>query len=194
MILASPHCSNPFANGEMHFVEDRVAPPSRAYLKLWELFTLTGDRPGAGELCLDLGASPVGWSWVLHQLGAHVISVDKASLDPRIAGLPGIKYRQESAFALDPRDVGPVDWLFSDGVCYPKRLFALVRRWLEAGTVRRFVCTIVGAVRRRKPVGSGRVIDRGHLGLRPPQCRGQFIAVVLPVLSGLVASAPCRAL
>ena len=38
--------------------------------------------------------------------------------------------------------VGPVDWLFSDVVCYPKRLLALVQRWLAAGTVRCFVCTI----------------------------------------------------
>ncbi|HUB97885.1 MAG TPA: hypothetical protein VL993_18315, partial [Stellaceae bacterium] len=35
-ILASPSCSNPFPNGEVRFVEDRKAPPSRAYLKLWE--------------------------------------------------------------------------------------------------------------------------------------------------------------
>jgi hypothetical protein len=44
-ILAAPHCSSPFPNGEVQFVEDRAAPPSRAYLKLWELFTLLGQRP-----------------------------------------------------------------------------------------------------------------------------------------------------
>ena len=61
-ILASPHCSSPFPNGEVHFVEDRAAPPSRAYLKLWELFTLLDERPKPGEHCLDLGASPGGWT------------------------------------------------------------------------------------------------------------------------------------
>jgi 23S rRNA (cytidine2498-2'-O)-methyltransferase len=100
------------------------------------------ERPQAGELCLDLGASPGGWSFVLHKLGARVLSVDKAALDPRVADLPGITHRCESAFALDPRAVGPVDWLFSDIVCYPKRLLALVQKWREAGTVGRFVCTI----------------------------------------------------
>jgi 23S rRNA (cytidine2498-2'-O)-methyltransferase len=50
--------------------------------------------------------------------------------------------RRESAFALDPRALGPVDWLFSDVVCYPARLLALVERWLKAGTCRRFVCTL----------------------------------------------------
>jgi 23S rRNA (cytidine2498-2'-O)-methyltransferase len=141
LVLASPSCSNPFPNGEARFVEDRTAP-SRAYLKLWELFTLTGVRPQPGEICLDLGASPGGWTWVLQKLGARVISVDKAALDPSIADLPGVDYRCESAFALDPRAVGPIDWLFSDIVCYPKRLLTLVEKWLAAGTVRRFVCTV----------------------------------------------------
>src|SRR3984957_99689 len=89
-VLAAPRCSSPFPNGEAQFVEDRAAPPSRAYLKLWELFTILDERPKPGELCLDLGASPGGWSFVLQQLGARVISVDKAALDERLAGLAGI--------------------------------------------------------------------------------------------------------
>jgi 23S rRNA (cytidine2498-2'-O)-methyltransferase len=141
-IIASPHCSSPFANGEVQFVEDHAAPPSRAYLKLWELFTILDERPKPGELCVDLGASPGGWTWVLAQLGARVLSVDKAPLDERVAGLAGIEYRCGSAFALDPCTAGSVDWLFCDVVCYPKRLLALVQKWLAAGSVRRFVCTI----------------------------------------------------
>jgi 23S rRNA (cytidine2498-2'-O)-methyltransferase len=78
----------------------------------------------------------------LARTGARVISVDKAPLAPEVAGLPGIEHRSESAFALDPRAIGPVGWLFSDVVCYPARLLALVERWLDAGTCRRFVCTI----------------------------------------------------
>ena len=62
MMLASASCSSPFPNGEPRFVEDRTAP-SRAYLKLWELFTLVGERPQPGELCVDLGSSPGGWTW-----------------------------------------------------------------------------------------------------------------------------------
>ena len=141
-VLAAADCLSPFPNGEVQFVEDRTAPPSRAYLKLWELFTLMGERPRPGELCLDLGASPGGWTWVLQKLGARVVSVDKAPLDPSLAGLAGIEYRRESAFALDPGVIGPVDWLFSDVVCYPARLLALVERWLAAGTCRNFLCTI----------------------------------------------------
>jgi 23S rRNA (cytidine2498-2'-O)-methyltransferase len=141
-VLAAGHCSSPFPNGEVAFIEDRMAPPSRAYLKLWELFTLLGQAPRAGERWRGVGSGPGGWSWVLASLGAHVISVDKAPLDPRVAALPGIEMRRESAFGLDPTSVGALDWLFSDVVCYPKRLLGLVERWMAAGTCRRFVCTL----------------------------------------------------
>lgn len=140
-VLASASCSSPFPNGEASFIEDR-APPSRAYLKLWEAFTLLGVRPQPGETCLDLGASPGGWSYVLAKLGTRVIAVDKAPLDAKVLALPGVEPRRESAFALEPRDVGAVDWLFSDVVCYPKRLLALVEKFIAAGTVRNFLCTI----------------------------------------------------
>ncbi len=142
LMLASPSCASAFPNGEVQFVEDREGPPNRAYLKLWEAFTLLGTRPQPGERCLDLGASPGGWTWVLQQTGAQVLSVDKAPLAPEIAVLPRVEMRVESAFGLDPRTVGPIDWLCSDIVCYPERLLALVERWMAAGTVKRFVCTL----------------------------------------------------
>lgn len=141
-LLASPHCASPFPNGEVEFVEDKQAPPSRAYLKLWEFFTVTGRRPRKRELCLDLGSSPGGWTWVLASLGARVISVDKAPLDPRILGMSGVHFEQQSAFAFSPSTHKPVDWLFSDVICYPKRLLEYVERWLETGKARNFVCTL----------------------------------------------------
>lgn len=141
-IIAAPDCASPFPNGEARFLENRDDPPSRAYLKLWEAFTLLGVRPQPDDLCLDLGASPGGWTWVLQSLGAQVLSVDKATLDPRLVGRPGITVLSESAFGLDPRSIDPVDWLFSDIICYPERLLKLVERWLASGRARRFVCTI----------------------------------------------------
>lgn len=141
-LLAAADCESPFPNGEMLFSEDREAPPNRAYLKLWEALTRRSEYPQAGAVCLDLGSSPGGWTWVLAQLEAVVISVDKAPLDPAIGGLPGVEFRQESAFGIDPLRVGPIDWLFCDVACYPKRLLQLVRRWMDAGTCRRFVCTL----------------------------------------------------
>jgi 23S rRNA (cytidine2498-2'-O)-methyltransferase len=141
-LLASSDCSSPFPNGMVLFDEDRLHPPSRAYLKLWELFTTKGFHPKAGEHCVDLGASPGGWTWVLATLGCRVTSVDKAPLDPRVRALRGVSYVAESAFALEPRDIGPVDWLFCDVACYPTRLLALVERWMESGLCQNLVCTL----------------------------------------------------
>ena len=141
-LLMSARCSSPFPNGEVAFVEDKAGPPNRAYLKLWEALVRLGRWPEPGERCLDLGASPGGWTWVLAKLGAEVLAVDKASLNPRVATMPGVEWRGDSAFALEPESVGPVDWLCSDVVCYPARLLRLVERWRASGLVKTFVCTI----------------------------------------------------
>jgi 23S rRNA (cytidine2498-2'-O)-methyltransferase len=138
-MLLSPAKTSPFINGECIFIEDRQGPPSRAYLKLWEALVRLGRWPAADETCIDLGASPGGWTWVLAELGARVTAVDKAPLDPAVAAMAGVTQRLDSAFALAPE---PVDWLFSDVIAYPDRLLALVRRWIEAGAARHIVCTI----------------------------------------------------
>ncbi len=141
-LLLSARCSSPFPDGEVFFEEDRIHPPSRAYLKLWEVFTLLGRRPRAGELCLDLGSAPGGWTWVLASLGARVFSIDKSPLAPRIAAMKGVEHCLGSGFALEPRTVGRVDWLFSDMACYPERLLGLVHQWIESGAAANFVCTV----------------------------------------------------
>lgn len=141
-MLYAPNCSSAFRNGEIRFVEDRVTPPTRAYLKLWEALTLIDERPGPGDLCLDLGSSPGGWTWVVQQLGARVISIDKAPLDPTIDSLPNVEFRAQSAFALEPNEFDRVDWIFSDVACYPARLLLLIRRWMDSGVCANFVCTI----------------------------------------------------
>ncbi len=146
-LLAAAACSSPWPNGEWQFHEDREGPPSRAYLKLWEAlsrFALLhgGEMPRAGEQCYDLGACPGGWTWVLAGLGARVAAVDKAPLAPNVAAMPGVDWRQGSAFALDPRHEPMADWLCSDVICYPARLLALVQRWIAAGKAKRMICTL----------------------------------------------------
>lgn len=138
-LLASPTKSSPFVLGECRFEEDHAGPPSRAYLKLWEALTRLGAHPGPGDTCLDLGASPGGWTWVLATLGASVRAVDKAPLDARVAAMPGVEQVIESAYALQPE---PVDWLVCDVIAYPARLLALVERWIAAGAARRIICTV----------------------------------------------------
>lgn len=141
-LCASTVCSSPVVDGAVRFVEDKDTPPTRAYLKLWEIFTRMGVRPAAGELCLDLGSCPGGWTWVLASCGANVFSIDKSPLAPHIDRMPQVNFCTGSAFAFDPRHAGRIDWLCCDVICYPERLLATVARWLELGDVRNFVCTI----------------------------------------------------
>ncbi len=124
------------------FNEDKINPPNRAYLKLWEALTLIDHYPKPEETVIDLGASPGGWTYVLATLGSKVLAVDKAPLAANLAKFSNIKFLKQSAFSLDPKDFPQVDWLFSDIACYPERLYDLITNWIELGQVKNFVCTI----------------------------------------------------
>jgi len=143
-LLVSDSITPPFAEGQFLFLEDRAAP-SRAYLKLWELFTrrrLSGlPIPKKGERCLDMGSSPGGWTWVLKNLGCEVISVDKAPLATIAAGA-NVQVLKKDAFKIDPGELPALDWFFSDLICEPQKLVSLIHRWRSEGQVRNWVCTI----------------------------------------------------
>lgn len=137
-LLYSAECSSAFPDGEIEFQENKTDPPSRAYLKLWELFTLIEKHPTKGDGVVDLGSAPGGWTWVLDQLGCNVTSVDKAPLDSKTQFSARVKHVEESAFALQP--ISGTRWMFSDIICYPSRLVELVKKW--EGVVPNLVCTI----------------------------------------------------
>lgn len=130
-------------NGKCHFIEDKENPPNRAYLKLWEAIALLGRYPGVGETAVDLGATPGGWTYVMQSLGATVTAIDKAPLDPAIASLPRVTFRQDSAFAIEPAQwEGDIDWLLCDVACYPERLYELVLKWIASNKAKQMIFTI----------------------------------------------------
>lgn len=151
-ILASARCTSPFVNGELHFAECKCGPPNRAYLKLWDIFTCLQTMPRIGEKCLDAGASPGGWTWVLAQLGAKVLAVDRSDLAPAIRHLPGVEFRRGNAFSVRPDHDGPFDWIFCDVACFPEKLAEWLRLWLNSGKCRNFVCTVKFQGRSHYPV------------------------------------------
>jgi len=138
-LLASPTTTSPFINGEIAFEEDHIGPPSRAYLKLWEAFTRMRTWPLPGEHCIDLGATPGGWTWAAASLGAQVLAIDKAPLAPEVAAMPGVTFRAGSAFAEPPV---PMNWLLCDVIAYPERSLRMVQAWIAAGAPRHIVCSI----------------------------------------------------
>ena len=146
-LIASAATTSPLPAGTLHFIEDHENPPSRAYLKIQESlllanFYLNCDLPGAGQKCFEAGACPGGWTWVLTQLGAQVHAVDRAPLDDRLMNNPLVKFTVHDAFTLTPQEIGPVDWVFSDVICYPERLLKWIHTWLDSGLTRHMICTI----------------------------------------------------
>ena len=142
-LVYSAHRLKTWPQGQCFFIEDKVNPPNRAYLKLWEALTLLNKYPKPGETALDLGASPGGWTYVMQSLGATVTAVDKAHLDPSIANSPRVQFLQQSAFAFDPQSIeNSYDWVLSDVACYPERAYELILKWIASGKAKQMIFTI----------------------------------------------------
>ncbi|UJR82735.1 23S rRNA (cytidine(2498)-2'-O)-methyltransferase RlmM [Sandaracinus amylolyticus] len=101
--------------------------PSRAARKVEEALAWLGVSPGPGEVCVDLGAAPGGWTWVLLEKRAKVIAVDPAELRPDIARHRNVVHHKASAFQFAPEE--PVDWLFCDMAWRPLEVAQLLAKW-----------------------------------------------------------------
>lgn len=139
-IFASAQTNSFFPCGNVSLIEDHENPPSRAYLKLQEALIRCGTLPQKGECCLDAGACPGGWTYVLTQLGAHVTAVDRTELAPHLMSNALVEFIKHDAFTLTPETLGSFDWVFSDVICYPKRLLEWVHMWLAH--TKHMICTI----------------------------------------------------
>lgn len=132
----------PYPGGLLPFAEEKKGPPSRAYLKLWEVFARLEHAgvplPGPGTTTVDLGSCPGGWTWALAERGATVESIDGAPLDPAVEKRPEVTFVRGDAFRLPPKKI---DWVFSDMICEPKRLPELIGRWESVGCTR-FVISV----------------------------------------------------
>ncbi len=127
---------------QFQMIEDKLAPPNRAYLKLWEAFTFHLQGPQAGEKVIDVGSSPGGWTWVLSEMGAEVFSFDKSELREDISARKNVHFKAADVFKLLPNEWGPVDWFLSDIICAPEKLLELVLKWIQSGMAQNFLCTL----------------------------------------------------
>ena len=147
IILASAATTSFLPAGAVQFEENHTEPPSRAYLKLQEALTMMqllfdAPLPQSGQRCFDAGASPGGWTWLVTQLGCSVIAVDRAPLAPALMAHSLVSFRQHDAFTIPPADIGVCDWVFSDVICYPERLYDWIQTWLASGLAKNMICTI----------------------------------------------------
>ncbi|HRP68366.1 MAG TPA: SAM-dependent methyltransferase, partial [Turneriella sp.] len=132
-----------FAGGRMPFVEDKVGPPSRAYLKLWEIFTLTGFYPNEKMQALDLGATPGGWSYVAASLGARVTMIDRSAPDAALLKkFPSLQFIKADGLKPTQDLLNESDVILSDMACDVTKLFDSVMRWILLDKVRFIACTL----------------------------------------------------
>ena len=114
--------------------------PSRAAAKLLEAFDWLGRGPEPGDLCIDLGAAPGGWTWVLLDRRARVVAVDPARMDPSLAKHKNLRHVQRSAFEYQLEE--PADWLCCDMAWRPLEVAALLAKWGRRGAARFLVANI----------------------------------------------------
>lgn len=139
LIYYSRKIRRPSYDGKVSFFEDKITAPSRAYLKLWEALTIIGDWPRKEDHVVDLGSSPGSWSWALAELGAHVLSIDRSPLSDQLRKYKNIEFTKGDAFSFEPRKM---DWVFSDVICFPDKLYEYIRRWIDSGHCGKFVCSV----------------------------------------------------
>jgi 23S rRNA (cytidine2498-2'-O)-methyltransferase len=123
------------------------AAPSRAAMKLAEAFLWLDRSPDAGDVCVDLGAAPGGWTWVLLEQRARVIAVDPAFLARSLQGKRGVEHQRRDAFKYEPKE--PVDWLFSDMAWRPLESAALLAKWARRGWARMLIANIKLPMRKK---------------------------------------------
>ncbi len=121
--------------------------PSRSAMKLAEAFAWLGLGPDKGEVCVDLGAAPGGWTFVLLARGARVHAVDSAKLAPQVARDRRVTHVRRSAFDFEPPE--PVDWLLCDMVQKPQDVAALLAKWAKRRWARLLLANVKLPMKRR---------------------------------------------
>ncbi|WP_370451756.1 23S rRNA (cytidine(2498)-2'-O)-methyltransferase RlmM [Corallococcus sp. CA031C] len=124
--------------------------PSRAAMKLEEALDGLPDEPGRGDVCVDLGAAPGGWTQRLVARGARVVAVDPAKLMPELTKNPRVQHVQESAFAYAPEE--PADWLFCDMAWRPLEVAQLLAKWGRRRWARNLVANIKLPMKDKNPL------------------------------------------
>lgn len=131
--------------GGVQRVRRPQAAPSRSAHKLLEALTWLRHGPESGELCVDLGAAPGGWSQVLVDRRCRVLAIDPGTLAPAVAGR--VHHLRQNAFAFVPDE--PVDWVFCDMAYRPLEVAALLARWGRRGWARFLLANIKLPMKKR---------------------------------------------
>jgi len=109
---------------------------SRAWLKLDEAIATFGIDMRAGERAIELGAAPGGACQRLLEAGLHVVAVDPALVDERVASQPRFEQWRMRARDVKLRRFRGCDWLVCDMNIDPKSTLESIGRVVTAPDVR----------------------------------------------------------
>lgn len=116
--LQSPREANGFHAGGTKFIRQNSPDTvSRAGAKIAEALhylKLHRPLPPAGSRWLELGASPGGMTSELLARGYQVTAVDRAPLDARLTGKPGLRFIAADASDFQAQGEAPFDAILSD--------------------------------------------------------------------------------
>jgi 23S rRNA (cytidine2498-2'-O)-methyltransferase len=109
-------------------------------MKLVEALTWLDRGPEPGDLCVDLGAAPGGWTWVLLERRARVLAIDLGDLAPSVRDRKGVVHLRADAFRAVPEE--PMDWLFCDMAFRPLEVAGLLAKWARNKWARHLVANL----------------------------------------------------
>lgn len=113
--------------------------PSRSTLKLEEaILTFLPreqeiQRMTENMVAVDLGACPGGWTYQLVKRGLFVYAVDHGKIAESLQHTGRVQHCAEDGFKFQPPKKTKVNWLVCDMVEQPKRVMALMAKWLANG-------------------------------------------------------------
>ena len=128
--------------GGQHRVADDPKSPSRSFLKVEEAYGIFGRRPKPGELVIDLGASPGGWTYSAIKNGVRVWAVDRGPMKGVCCNHPLIQHIEEDAFKFNMAAGKSSDWLFCDLVENPYRVLEILKTWIIQNRCRNFIVNL----------------------------------------------------
>jgi hypothetical protein len=149
--LGSPrHCGGFYPGGTKFIPQHSAATISRAGAKIAEalhFLRLHQPLPPAGAHWLELGASPGGMTAELLANGYRVTAIDRAPLDPRLAGAPGLTFIRDDVTRFLPAPAARFDAILCDMNGETRDSIAQVSRlatWLQPAGLAIFTLKTAG--------------------------------------------------
>ena len=101
-------------------------PISRAYYKAAEAIAFAGFDVQAGQRAVEIGSAPGGASGYLLERGLHVVGVDPAEMDPRIANHPRLTHHRARGGDLPRRVYADAQWMLVDSNVRPDQTLSTI--------------------------------------------------------------------